>query len=154
MRLADLPEVRALSAREKLQLLDELWQEVAHHLDTLEVSQTEKELLDLRWAAFLRGPAALSLEQFKERVQALRPCLCNFPLLATQSAESLNCSNRCCQIFTRGLQSKPSPARRAARYRASSAGQVGTRSTGGNSSRRNNSRRKSRVTRPLKSVNG
>lgn len=73
MRLADLPEVRALSAREKLQLLDELWQDVAHDLDTLEVSQTEKELLDQRWAAFLRDPAALSLEQFKERVQTLRP---------------------------------------------------------------------------------
>ena len=73
MRLADLPEVRVLSAREKLQLLDELWQDVAHDLDTFEVSQTEKELLDQRWAAFLRNPAALSLEQFKERVQTLRP---------------------------------------------------------------------------------
>ena len=72
MRLADLPDVRALSAREKLQLLDELWQDVAHDLDSLEPSETEKELLDQRWAAFLRGPAALSLEQFKERVKALR----------------------------------------------------------------------------------
>jgi putative addiction module component (TIGR02574 family) len=74
MRLADLPDVRALSAREKLQLLDELWQDVAHDLDSLEVSEKEKELLDQRWAGFLRDPAAaLSLEQFKERVKAQRP---------------------------------------------------------------------------------
>ena len=73
MRLADLPEVRALSAREKLQLLDELWQNVAHDLDSLEVSETEQKLLDQRWAAFLRDPAAaLSLEQLKEQVKALR----------------------------------------------------------------------------------
>ena len=74
MRLADLPDVRALSAREKLQLLDELWQDVAQDLDSLKVSETEKEVLDQRWAAFLRDPAAaLSLEQFKERVKTLRP---------------------------------------------------------------------------------
>jgi putative addiction module component (TIGR02574 family) len=74
MKLADLPDIRALSAREKLQLLDELWQDVAHDLDSLEVSETEKELLDQRWATFLRDPAAaLSLEQFKERVKTLRP---------------------------------------------------------------------------------
>jgi putative addiction module component (TIGR02574 family) len=73
MRLAALPDVRALSVREKLQLLDELWQDVAHDLDSLEVSETEKELLDQRWAAFLRDPAtARSLEQFKERVKTLR----------------------------------------------------------------------------------
>jgi len=74
MRLADLPDVRALSTREKLQLLDELWQDVAHDLGSLEVSETEKELLDQRWAVFLRDPAAaLTLEQFKQRVKALRP---------------------------------------------------------------------------------
>jgi putative addiction module component (TIGR02574 family) len=72
MRLADLPDVRALSAREKLRLLDELWQNVAHDLDSLEVSKTEKELLDQRWAEFLRDPAALSLKQFTERVKVLR----------------------------------------------------------------------------------
>jgi putative addiction module component (TIGR02574 family) len=74
MRLAELPGIRALPAREKLQLLDELWQDGAHDLDSLKVSKTEKELLDQRWAAFLRDPAAaLTLEQFKERVKALRP---------------------------------------------------------------------------------
>jgi putative addiction module component (TIGR02574 family) len=73
MTLTDLPEVLALSAREKLQLVDELWLSVAPELDSLEVSQEEKALLDERWAAFLKDPAsALSLEQFKERMSALR----------------------------------------------------------------------------------
>jgi putative addiction module component (TIGR02574 family) len=74
MKLAGFPEVRALSAREKLELLDELWQDVAHDLDSREVPETEKDCLDQRWAAFLRDPAAaLSLEQFKVRVKILRP---------------------------------------------------------------------------------
>ena len=69
MRLAGLPSFRALSAREKLQLLDKLWQDVAHDLDSVEVSGAEKELLDQRWADFLREPGtALSLEQFRVRV--------------------------------------------------------------------------------------
>ena len=73
MKLADLPNVRGLSAREKLQLLDDLWQDVARDLDSLEVSETEKELLDQRWAAFLRDPdAALTREQFEKQVKALR----------------------------------------------------------------------------------
>ena len=73
MTLTDLPEVRALSAREKLQLVDELWISVAPELDALEVSKEEKGMLDKRWAAFLEDPAAaLTLEQFKERLKALR----------------------------------------------------------------------------------
>jgi putative addiction module component (TIGR02574 family) len=73
MRLADLPQVRALSAEEKLQLLDELWQDVARDLESMEVSPAERELLDERWAAFLHNPSsALDLEQFKTRVRALR----------------------------------------------------------------------------------
>ena len=73
MRLADLPDVRALSAREKLQLLDELWMDVARDLELLEVSEMEKELLDERWAAYLRDPGtALTLKQFEKRVKSLR----------------------------------------------------------------------------------
>lgn len=33
MKLADLPQIRALSAQEKLELVDELWQEVARELE-------------------------------------------------------------------------------------------------------------------------
>jgi len=73
MRLADLPQVRSLPVREKLELADELWQEAAHELESLEVTPAEKNLLDERWAAFLLNPAsALTLEQFKEKVKKLR----------------------------------------------------------------------------------
>ena len=73
MKLADLPQVRALSAHEKLELVDELWQDLARDLDTLEVCAAEKELLDRRWAAFLRDPSsALDLKEFKERIKAQR----------------------------------------------------------------------------------
>jgi putative addiction module component (TIGR02574 family) len=73
MTLTDFPAVQALSAQEKLLLVDELWLSVAPELDTLEVSEEEKGMLDERWAAFLKDPAsALSLEQFKQRLKALR----------------------------------------------------------------------------------
>jgi putative addiction module component (TIGR02574 family) len=73
MTLTDLPEVQALSAREKLQLVDELWMSMAPELDTLDVSEEEKDILDERWAAFLKEPnSAMTFEQFKERLKALR----------------------------------------------------------------------------------
>ncbi len=73
MKLADLSEVRALSTREKLQLMDELWEDVARDLGSLEVTREEQEILDERWAAYLRDPSrALTLEQFREGVKALR----------------------------------------------------------------------------------
>ena len=73
MTLTDFPEVRALSAREKLQLVDELWASVGPELDALEVSGEERRMLDERWATFLKHPAsALTLEQFKERLKTRR----------------------------------------------------------------------------------
>lgn len=73
MRLADLPQVHSLPAHEKLELADELWQDAAHELESSEVSPAERQLLDERWAAFLRDPSsALTLEQFKQRVKNLR----------------------------------------------------------------------------------
>lgn len=73
MKLADFPEVRALSAQEKLQLVDELWLSVAPQLGSMAVSQEEKDLLDSRWAAFLKDPSvALTLEQFQEKMQKRR----------------------------------------------------------------------------------
>jgi putative addiction module component (TIGR02574 family) len=66
-------EVQALSTREKLELADELWQDAAHDLDSLEVSASERKLLDERWAAYLRNPSsALTLEQFKAKVKKRR----------------------------------------------------------------------------------
>ncbi len=71
MKLADLPQVRSLSTREKLQLVDDLWQDVAPDLDSLEITEEEKKQLDERWNAFLRNPSsALTVEQFKEKMSA------------------------------------------------------------------------------------
>ncbi len=73
MKLADFPEVRALSPQEKLQLVDEIWLSVAPQLDSLVVSREEKDLLDARWTAFLNDPSsALTMEQFQEKMQKLR----------------------------------------------------------------------------------
>jgi putative addiction module component (TIGR02574 family) len=73
MTLADLPQVQALSAREKLQLVDELWLEVAHHLESLDATSEEKQMLDDRWNRFLTNPdSALNLEDFQKRLKALR----------------------------------------------------------------------------------
>jgi putative addiction module component (TIGR02574 family) len=73
MKLADFPEVQALSAQEKLQLVDELWLSVAPQLGSLAVSQEEKDLLDARWAAFLKDPSsALTLEQFQKKMRKRR----------------------------------------------------------------------------------
>jgi putative addiction module component (TIGR02574 family) len=73
MILADFPDVRALSAQEKLQLVDELWLSVAPQLGSLAVSQAEKDLLDARWAAFLKEPSsALTVEQFQVKMRKHR----------------------------------------------------------------------------------
>jgi len=58
MKLADFPEVQALSAQDKLQLVDELWLSVAPQLGSMAVSQEEKDILDARWAAFLKDPSS------------------------------------------------------------------------------------------------
>jgi putative addiction module component (TIGR02574 family) len=73
MTLADFPEIQALSAREKLELVDQLWVAVAPELDKLETSSEEQQILDDRWERFLKDPnTALTLEQFQERLRALR----------------------------------------------------------------------------------
>jgi len=41
--------------------------------DSLKVSEEEKEVLDERWATFLKSPdSALTLEQFQDKMKALR----------------------------------------------------------------------------------
>jgi putative addiction module component (TIGR02574 family) len=73
MKLSDLPEVQALPPEEKLQLVEELWQEIAGDLERLGVPSLAKEVLDERWAAFLRDPSsALDLDQLKQRVREMR----------------------------------------------------------------------------------
>lgn len=73
MSLTELPQVQALSVREKLELVDEIWKSVSSDLETLEVTPAEKALLDQRWAAFLENPAAaLTLDQFKDKLSSHR----------------------------------------------------------------------------------
>ena len=73
MSLTELPQVQALSVREKLELVDEIWKSVSSDLETLEVRGEEKELLDRRWEAFLQAPeTALSVDQFNEQLSARR----------------------------------------------------------------------------------
>jgi putative addiction module component (TIGR02574 family) len=73
MKLADFPEVRDLSMQHKLQLVDELWLSVGPHPGSLAVSEEEKDLLDARWAAFLKDPSsALTLEQFQKKMRKHR----------------------------------------------------------------------------------
>jgi putative addiction module component (TIGR02574 family) len=73
MTLTDLPQVQALSVREKLELVDEIWKSVSASPDSLEVTQEEKDLLDNRWAEFLLNPtSALSTDGFKTKINALR----------------------------------------------------------------------------------
>ena len=73
MKLADLPQVRALTAQEKLLLMDELWQDIAHEMQASGVSPAEKQILDERWAAFLQNPGSVqTLDQFKVTVKKLR----------------------------------------------------------------------------------
>ncbi len=73
MTLAQLPEIQALSPRDKLELVDELWIDVIHNLDSVDVSPAEKTLLDERWDRFITDPdSALSLDAFKVRLGELR----------------------------------------------------------------------------------
>lgn len=73
MSITDLPQVQALSVREKLALVDELWKSVSHDLEQLAVSDEEKNILNARWSEFLADPAkALSVEQFQDRISQLR----------------------------------------------------------------------------------
>jgi putative addiction module component (TIGR02574 family) len=73
MKLADFPSVEALSAVEKLQLVDEIWASVETGLRDSKVSSEEKRLLDERWASYERNPeATMSLKELQEKVAKLR----------------------------------------------------------------------------------
>jgi putative addiction module component (TIGR02574 family) len=71
MTLADLPDLQKLSKAEKLQLVEDLWDDIARLPDDLPVSAEEIALLDKRLAAHRAAPeTALSLEQFKRELAA------------------------------------------------------------------------------------
>ena len=73
MKLADFPEVQALSPKEKLSLVDELWGAIGSHLETIGVSDHEKALLDSRLVAPQKDPgSALTLDQFAGKLKKRR----------------------------------------------------------------------------------
>lgn len=71
MTLADLPALQQLSKAEKLQLVEDLWDEIASLPDDLPISAEEIALLEKRFAAHRAAPGeALSLEEFKRQLAA------------------------------------------------------------------------------------
>jgi len=73
MTLTELPQVQALSARAKLELVDEIWRSLSTSPDYLEVTQEEKDILDSRWEGFLSNSnSALSIDMFKSKINAIR----------------------------------------------------------------------------------
>jgi putative addiction module component (TIGR02574 family) len=73
MKLAELPQVIALSPAEKLDLIGELWESLDQEQKQVEVSEQEKKMLDDRWEQFLANPeSALTLEQMKALMAARR----------------------------------------------------------------------------------
>lgn len=43
-----ITEVRSLPLREKLQILEVIWEDLSSHVDAMEISPSERELLDQR----------------------------------------------------------------------------------------------------------
>jgi putative addiction module component (TIGR02574 family) len=73
MKLADFPAIEALSASEKLKLVDELWASIGNEVEESEVTDEEKRILNERWERYLHDPSsALSLEQFRKKIETLR----------------------------------------------------------------------------------
>jgi putative addiction module component (TIGR02574 family) len=73
MNLTELPQVQSLTVREKLELVDDLWKSVSSELDTMEVTQEDKDMLDGRWFRFLQNPSStLTVDMFKQELNALR----------------------------------------------------------------------------------
>jgi putative addiction module component (TIGR02574 family) len=73
MTLKEFPQLRDLPVREKLELVEEIWKDVAQELDEMEVSTEEGRLLDSRWAAFADGSSsALTTDEFMKRLAARR----------------------------------------------------------------------------------
>ena len=69
MSLAELPQLAKLSTEEKLRLVEDLWDSIAASPENVPVTDTERALLEERWASHRQNPdAALTLEEFKARL--------------------------------------------------------------------------------------
>jgi putative addiction module component (TIGR02574 family) len=73
MKLTDFPDLCLLTLQQKLQLLDELWKDVAPELEDMELGQMEKDLLDERWRKYLEDPSsALDPAEARRTIKSLR----------------------------------------------------------------------------------
>ena len=52
-----IAEVRSLPLREKFQILEAIWEDLSSHVDAMEISPGERELLDVRVARLRSGEA-------------------------------------------------------------------------------------------------
>ena len=66
------PQIFQLSVEEKLQLVQELWDDIAgHHADEIPIPQWQLQELERREANYLKDPTAgSSWEEVKERIRS------------------------------------------------------------------------------------
>ena len=71
MILEKIPEIRLLSAEEKLMLLTELWDELTANAYELTLTPEQEDLLDRRWHDYQKDPSqSTSWEVVKARVRS------------------------------------------------------------------------------------
>jgi putative addiction module component (TIGR02574 family) len=56
MSSIELSSVLKLPLKERLQLVEAIWDSIAAHPETLELSDVERRELDRRWESYLRDP--------------------------------------------------------------------------------------------------
>jgi putative addiction module component (TIGR02574 family) len=68
--LEKIPEIRRLSAEEKLILLTELWDELTVNSDEVTLTSEQEELLDRRWHDYQMDPSqSAPWEDVKVRIR-------------------------------------------------------------------------------------
>ncbi len=69
MILETIPAVKTMTAADKLQLVGELWDDLAAHPDEIPVTQEQLDELDRRMAAYRSNPERVtSWEAVKQRI--------------------------------------------------------------------------------------
>lgn len=56
MKSGQLPAVAEMSIAEKLQLVEDLWDDIAEHADELGLTDAQKAELDQRWIEYQQNP--------------------------------------------------------------------------------------------------
>ncbi len=71
MKLNDIPEVANLSVQEKIVLLEELWDSIRTHQDSIPIPDSHKKELDKRLARHQDFPGEiLSLDELRRGIEA------------------------------------------------------------------------------------